>query len=120
MDPEPPHPECAREARPFRPLPPNSGLPEFGTLKWPKSDISDLGWGEVKSGCVNLVGTRSRITRNDLGSEFSPASAGLCIWSNSGKENLRIRIRSASPSGSPPRVGPRILMVEHQQISMSI
>jgi hypothetical protein len=26
------------------PLPPNSGLPEFGTLKWPKSDRSDLGW----------------------------------------------------------------------------
>jgi hypothetical protein len=33
---------------------PNSGLPEFGTLKRPKSDISDFGWGEVKSGCVNL------------------------------------------------------------------
>jgi len=26
---------------------PNSGLPEFGTISWPKSDISDLGWGEV-------------------------------------------------------------------------
>src|SRR6266851_1869736 len=25
---------------------PNSGLPEFGTLDWPKSDISDFGWGE--------------------------------------------------------------------------
>src|SRR5712692_8215870 len=23
---------------------PNSGLPEFGTLRWPKSDISDFGW----------------------------------------------------------------------------
>jgi hypothetical protein len=22
---------------------PNSGLPEFGTLRWPKSDISDFG-----------------------------------------------------------------------------
>jgi hypothetical protein len=22
---------------------PNSGLPEFGTVKWPKSDISDFG-----------------------------------------------------------------------------
>src|ERR1700737_1850334 len=39
---------------------PNSGLPEFGTLKWPKSDISDLGWGEGKKGCVNLIGTRAR------------------------------------------------------------
>ena len=25
---------------------PNSGLPEFGTLDWPKSDKSDFGWGE--------------------------------------------------------------------------
>jgi hypothetical protein len=23
---------------------PNSSLPEFGTLRWPKSDISDFGW----------------------------------------------------------------------------
>src|SRR5713101_2532029 len=23
---------------------PNSGLPEFGTLRWPKSDTSDFGW----------------------------------------------------------------------------
>ena len=23
---------------------PNSGLPEFGTLSWPKSDRSDFGW----------------------------------------------------------------------------
>jgi hypothetical protein len=28
------------------PLPPNSGLPEFGTLSRPKSDKSDFGWGE--------------------------------------------------------------------------
>jgi hypothetical protein len=45
---------------------PNSGLPEFGTLSWPKSDIFDLGGersapkapGEgdkVKSGCVGLI-----------------------------------------------------------------
>jgi hypothetical protein len=26
------------------PLPPNSGLPEFGTLSPPKSDKSDFGW----------------------------------------------------------------------------
>src|SRR5262249_47550802 len=26
------------------PLPPNSGLPEFGALSWPKSDKSDFGW----------------------------------------------------------------------------
>src|SRR5262249_11219221 len=25
---------------------PNSGLPEFGNLRRPKSDISDFGWGE--------------------------------------------------------------------------
>src|SRR6266568_7460356 len=25
---------------------PNSGLPEFGRLDWPKSDKSDFGWGE--------------------------------------------------------------------------
>jgi len=25
---------------------PNSGLPEFGNIDWPKSDISDFGWGE--------------------------------------------------------------------------
>jgi hypothetical protein len=29
------------------PLPPNSGLPEFGTLTWPKSDRSDFGWERV-------------------------------------------------------------------------
>ncbi len=26
---------------------PNSGLPEFGIIKWSKSDISDFDWGEV-------------------------------------------------------------------------
>jgi hypothetical protein len=26
------------------PLPPNPGLPEFGTLSRPKSDKSDFGW----------------------------------------------------------------------------
>jgi hypothetical protein len=26
------------------PLPPDSGLPEFGALSWPKSDKSDFGW----------------------------------------------------------------------------
>jgi RimJ/RimL family protein N-acetyltransferase len=33
---------------------PNSGLPEFGTYKRPKSDISDLGWGGI-SGCVEAL-----------------------------------------------------------------
>jgi len=36
-----------REALRFRPLPrlhPNSGLPEFGIINWPKSDKSDFGW----------------------------------------------------------------------------
>ena len=27
---------------------PNSGLPEFGSIERPKSDISDFGWGEVE------------------------------------------------------------------------
>jgi hypothetical protein len=26
---------------------PNSGLPEFGTMMWSKSDRSDLDWGRV-------------------------------------------------------------------------
>ena len=30
-------------ANSVRSSPPNSGLPEFGTLKWPKSDRSDFG-----------------------------------------------------------------------------
>jgi len=25
---------------------PNSGLPEFGTIKWSKSETSDFDWGE--------------------------------------------------------------------------
>jgi RimJ/RimL family protein N-acetyltransferase len=29
-------------------------MPEFGTSKWPKSDISDLGWGGI-SGCVEAL-----------------------------------------------------------------
>ena len=33
--------------QPAAPLRPNSGLPEFGTLIVPKSDISEFGWGEV-------------------------------------------------------------------------
>src|SRR6266508_9919 len=31
---------------------PNSGLPEFGTLSWPKSDKSDFGWGKGTSGDI--------------------------------------------------------------------
>jgi hypothetical protein len=31
------------------PLSPNSGLPEFGTLSWPKSDKSDFGWERVQT-----------------------------------------------------------------------
>ena len=37
---------------------PNSGLPEFGTLNWPKSDKSDFGSGEVNNGCAYLIETR--------------------------------------------------------------
>ena len=45
---------CARGAHiPTSPHP-NSGLPEFGTISWPKSDISDLGWGEVNRDCLNV------------------------------------------------------------------
>src|SRR5919204_5659998 len=29
---------------------PNSGLPEFGTLDWPKSGKPDFGWGGVGGG----------------------------------------------------------------------
>ena len=39
---------------------PNSGLPEFGTLKsWPKSDISDFGWGDVASAGCPAIGERT-------------------------------------------------------------
>lgn len=38
-----------RRARSRAPSPePNSGLPEFGALGWPKSETSDFGGGEVK------------------------------------------------------------------------
>ncbi len=42
--PVPPHPLASLATSPH----PNSGLPEFGTISWPKSDISDFGWGEVE------------------------------------------------------------------------
>jgi hypothetical protein len=34
---------CQRDKLGLLPLPPNSGLPEFGTLSRPKSDESDFG-----------------------------------------------------------------------------
>src|SRR6516164_4863635 len=39
------------------PLPPNSGLPEFGALSWPKSDKSDFGWerGGVRGQGLSIV-----------------------------------------------------------------
>src|SRR5438034_5553135 len=36
--------QCRRDKLGPLPLPPNSGLPEFGTLSRPKSDESDFGW----------------------------------------------------------------------------
>jgi putative ABC transport system substrate-binding protein len=45
---DPPHPDLAA-LDPTSPHP-NSGLPEFGTLYWPKPDKSDFGWGEVNIG----------------------------------------------------------------------
>src|SRR5260370_13716552 len=39
-------PQLPKALPPSPALPhPNSGLPEFGTLSWPKSDKSDFGWG---------------------------------------------------------------------------
>jgi len=50
---------CARGAHiPTSPHP-NSGLPEFGTISWPKLDISDLGWGEVNRDCLNVSETHA-------------------------------------------------------------
>jgi hypothetical protein len=45
------------------PLHPNSGLPEFGTLRWAKSDISDFGGEREQTELaaplyVNFTGTR--------------------------------------------------------------
>src|SRR5260370_29899676 len=42
---------------------PNSGLPEFGTLRWPKSDISDLGWGRSASKASRVGAKISRLDR---------------------------------------------------------
>jgi len=33
-------------------------LPEFGTLRWPKSDISDLGWGGITEFVARFVNMR--------------------------------------------------------------
>ena len=41
---------------------PNSGLPEFGTISWPKSDISDLGRGEV----TPTASSRELFTRHQI------------------------------------------------------
>jgi hypothetical protein len=37
---------------------PNSGLPEFGTLSWPKADESDFGWerGGVRGYGLSMAG----------------------------------------------------------------
>jgi hypothetical protein len=41
---------------------PNSGLPEFGTLRWPKSDISDFGWErEQTEPAWSAVASRDKI-----------------------------------------------------------
>jgi hypothetical protein len=50
---------CAQGA-PIPTSPRELGFTRVRHIKWPKSDISDFGWGEVKSGCVNLVETRSK------------------------------------------------------------
>src|SRR5262249_23494606 len=42
---------------------PNSGLPEFGTLRWPKSDTSDLGWGGWPPNEVRRPGGAKRHAR---------------------------------------------------------
>src|SRR6266508_2035470 len=46
---------------------PNSGLPEFGTLSWPKSDKSDFGWGKGTSGDIALA---------------VPCDAVAALWAN--------------------------------------
>ena len=38
--------DASRERISFT-LPPNSGVPEFGNIKWPKSETSDFGRGRV-------------------------------------------------------------------------
>src|SRR5437016_1127082 len=45
----------ARDA-PIPTSPSELGFPRVRLLKWPNSDISDFGWGEVKSRCVVLIG----------------------------------------------------------------
>ena len=52
-----PHPAFPRSSRGSSH--PNSGLPEFGTLRWPRSDISDLGWGGIPEFAATFVHTRS-------------------------------------------------------------
>jgi hypothetical protein len=57
------------------PCPPNSGLPEFGTLSWPKSDKSDFGCAERKQWWRDRVRT-ARAPMNRI--EAQLLTAHLC------------------------------------------
>src|SRR5712692_8904153 len=83
---------------------PNSGLPEFGTLSWPKSDISDFGWEREQTELAATL-TPPRAPHRVRAAASPPA----CAWptnptpwstSNGYAPRRRWRLASASPSQS--------------------
>ncbi|MCC6775142.1 MAG: tripartite tricarboxylate transporter substrate binding protein [Hyphomicrobiales bacterium] len=70
---------------------PNSGLPEFGTLSWPKSDTSDFGWatGAVTALLVAIVATALTLT----------ASATVA-WAQAAYPTRPVKIFCGFPAGT--------------------
>jgi O-acetyl-ADP-ribose deacetylase (regulator of RNase III) len=85
---------CAQGA-PIPTSPPELGFTRVRHIKWPKSDISDFGWGEVQSGCVNLVGTRASADAQDMGLRYALAmsrSAAVLRTAEIGATRIEIRV----------------------------
>src|SRR6266487_6696342 len=72
--------QCRRDKLGPLPLPPNSGLPEFGTLSRPKSDKSDFGWERVREARSAHFG-QTKPTR------FGPTKPRSGAWK---KDHLRL------------------------------
>src|SRR5712691_2147064 len=54
---------------------PNPGLPEFGTLSWPKSDKSDFGWERA-----HQYAPHSRLARQKTRSPSREAADAVALW----------------------------------------
>ena len=78
---------------------PNSGLPEFGTISRPKSDISDLGWGEVASEAAGEGDPTERMRWPGYCSGTSSSFAS-CSWESGAA--MYLKETASAISGSMP------------------